>query len=85
MAGSQLWVRVGSFFFRCCQPSFVGFCGSAWRVTRQHPRLFGVSVSRSWVLDCGSVSVSFLSHNKSSSCGSVALCKQPDPLSVDWS
>ncbi|KAG2292512.1 hypothetical protein Bca4012_006626 [Brassica carinata] len=54
VAGSQLWVRVRCFFFRCCRPS-LEVPVAARNASRDSIRVsLVVSVLQSRTLDCGS-------------------------------
>ncbi|KAG2293986.1 hypothetical protein Bca52824_040655 [Brassica carinata] len=65
-------MRVGSFFSRCCRPSFEDSV-AARDESRDCIRVsLVVSVSWNRALDCGSALVTLFSHNKSSSGGGVA-------------
>ncbi|KAL0803638.1 hypothetical protein Bca101_096128 [Brassica carinata] len=74
VAGSQSWVRVGSFLSRCCHPGLE--VSVAARVeSRDCIRVsFGVSVSRFRVLDCGNAFFALFSHNN---CHIVAVASVP--------
>ena len=82
MAGSQSWVRVGSFLSRCCRPG-LGVSVTARVESRDYIRVsFGVSVFQTRALDCGNAYFDLFSHNNCHLVA-IALCLQAGPLRVD--